>query len=600
MPESQRDGAKIAVDGIVDRSVEEIVILLEEFAATMGTLMRCLLCAPMLRRELDQVLTKFCRTTMDYFDVDFVALFEHVEETRELITSACTARGVSLSRDKRIMLGSFSVAAEAIAKRKVMFCDERHLEPSAKRRMLGQYSFLNCVAIPMVSGEKVVGLFFIGDSSRTVTLSSDELDMAEDLAKNILRVVENADLFERLSIRARAQRALIDVAATLQQEIESSEIFRVVASKLEELVPCNELTFYVFDWKRGTGTPVYATGPYAAEAMSDTNFPADVGIVGHVARTKKAEIIMDTEADPRGDLIPGTPATHARMLAVPIIGKKEVLGVIELLRYPPDNFSNEDLEIAIMFANHAGIAIENAKLLGEIATTREQIELHMDLLTHDIANYATPIIAYMGSISKEKDLDPRIQTIIGRTSGQSENLMMLLDMVRTLAKLREGGSKVFKKADAGQSITSAIESVKRNGRGRKIDFDVKLPSHTMDVLADEMLEDAFVDLFFTAVKSDRVEKTKLIITVDTKSSGRKEHWWIKVSQPDRGIPDHLKQEVLKMAKISRSELAGGFGIGLATARAIIERFNGEMWVSDIVKGDPSKGCVYNITLPKAT
>jgi hypothetical protein len=55
---------------------------------------------------------------------------------------------------------------------------------------------------------------------------------------------------------------------------------------------------------------------------------------------------MDVETDPRAAQIPDTPGVHARMLAVPVLGRKEVLGVIELLKYMPDSFSQEDLEIA--------------------------------------------------------------------------------------------------------------------------------------------------------------------------------------------------------------------------------------------------------------
>jgi signal transduction histidine kinase len=72
-----------------------------------------------------------------------------------------------------------------------------------------------------------------------------------------------------------------------------------------------------------------------------------------------------------------------------------------------------------------------------------------------------------------------------------------------------------------------------------------------------------------------------------------------VAQPTRAIPPNLKGDVLRMVKISKSELTGGFGIGMAAAKGIIDRYSGSMWVGDIVPGDYTKGCVFNMLLPKA-
>jgi len=218
--------------------------------------------------------------------------------------------------------------------------------------------------------------------------------VVEGLAAQIAWVLESSRMSQQMQMRSRAQKVLIETAAAVQQEVESEEIYRIIASRVAELVSCDELALYVFDWAKRLCNPVFATGHYASEIMADKDFSADTGIVGYIGRSKKPEIILDTEADPRAEYIPGTPQTHTRMLAVPIVGKKETIGVIELMRYPPGSFSQEDLETAIMFANHAAVALENAKLLKEITDERDQVEMHMDLLTHDIANYATPITAY--------------------------------------------------------------------------------------------------------------------------------------------------------------------------------------------------------------
>ena len=346
VPDANTLGARRVASFVVDTGCEQIALMMEEFMLMQSDLVRCMSCAPGDRPQLEQSFARFCRNSMDYFDSDFVAVFRFLKDSQELMCTGCSAKGVAIPRDSRMFLSSFPLAAEAIQLRRSRTCVPPGWSAGPKKKVLGQMAFDHCMVVPLMREDQALGVMFIGDTSGPTTYTPDELSIAEDLAANIVRIMENVELFEKLSIRARAQTALIETAASLQKEIESSEIYRIISDKMAELIPSNELAFYMYDWTRRVGNPVYATGPYASEVMEDRDFPAEVGYAGHVARTRKAEIVLDTEADGRGDYIPGTPATHCRMLAVPILGRKEVLGVIELLKYPPDTFTAEDLEVA--------------------------------------------------------------------------------------------------------------------------------------------------------------------------------------------------------------------------------------------------------------
>ena len=599
MPDANTTGARRVASFVVDVGCEEIALLMEEHAQMQAVMVMCLSCAPGDRPNMEHSFAKFCRNAMDYFDADFVAVFRFLRDSKELLCIGCSAKGVAISRDSRIFLSSFPLAAEAIEHRASRTCVSPAWSPGQKRKVLGQMSFEHCIVVPLLRGEAVLGIMFVGDTTGPTSFTPDEVSMAEDFGANIVRLMENVELFEKLSIRSRAQTALIETAASLQKEIESSEIFRIISEKMVELIPCSELAFYMFDWTKRVGNPVYATGPYASEVMEDREFPADVGFVGHVSRTKRAEVILDTEADGRGEEIPGTPATHSRMMAVPILGKKDVLGVIELLKYPPDSFTNEDLEVATMFANHAAVALENARLLGEVSSARDQVQLHMDLLTHDIANYTTPVMAYIESLRGREGLPLEVSQAVDRTYSQVDNIMFLVDTVRTLARLRESAAPRPGRTDLRPVLGNAVSEARARSPGRSLNVSVELPQGPVLVSADPMLKDAFMNLFAAAARSGKRQEAKVSVTAELRKEGRREMWWVKVSDPDRSIPDQLKAEVLMMTKRSRSELTGGFGIGLAAAKSIVERYGGSMWVSDIVPKDPSKGCVFNMLLPKS-
>jgi GAF domain-containing protein len=598
LPDLPRATAKLAIDVMIDRSIEGTVMMLEEYGELRGSIASCMPGAPDPHFTGDQGMSRICRNLMDYFEVDFVALFTFRTPSSEFICEACSAKGVTLTKGSTVLLDSFPIGADAVREKKIKSIGDGEEESSKKRKVLGKLTFNHSMAVPLMKSEEVIGLVLLGDSSKLTMFTPEEVGLMEDIAVQIAWVMSSTDLFNKLSTRSKAQKALIDTAAALQQEISSEEIYRIVATKLLEIIPSKELAFYVYDWDRRIGNPVYASGPYASEMMMDREFPADIGFAGYVARTRKAEIILDSEADPRGAQIQGTPNTHTGMLVVPVIGQREVLGVIELFKYPPDSFSLEDLEVATMFANHASVALENAKLLTELKHARDQIEVHLDLLTHDIANYTTPIMAYFESLRARQDLDPQIAQAVDRTSRQVESMMRLVEMVRTVVRVRDEVPKNLHAVDVKKALEASIKEIRDRSKRDDIEFEIDLPKEPVMVRGDDMLEDIFMNLFYSVAMPDKEIKTKLMVSMESRRDHKMEFWWIKMAQPSRAIPNNLKGEVLRLAKTSKSELTSGFGIGLAAAKGVVERYAGNMWVSDIVQGDYTKGCVFNIMLPR--
>ena len=588
-------GAEALMEEMVDVCVEETVVIVEQYLEAQRVLTRCTWDATGASSDLNQTYASFCRSAMEYFDADMVALFEVNCESRDAVCIACFSKGIGLSRNARVAIGAVPLLDAAVSERRALSCVDVRECRGKPVRLVGRLSFEHCMAVPLVRDDKVTALMFVGDNARQDHYAPEEVGIAEELSKLVAKVLDSAVALRLLSIRSRAQRALIEAAADMQKEIESKEIYRILAEKLVELIPSDEVAFYVFDWSRNVGNPVYATGPYAAETMADRDFPADIGIVGAVARTRRAEIIADTEMDSRGEQIPDTPATHTAMLAVPILGRKEVLGVMELLRHLPAGYVEEELEIATMFASHAAVALENARLLNEALRVRDEIELHMDLLTHDIANYSTPLLGYLEALRDNSAID---HAVVDKATAQVENISRMIVMVRTLAKLRGNERGPLRRTDLKPAIERAVSDVRSYRAGSSLEFDLKLPDEPALVYADDLLPELFTNMFFTAIRSEKHDPLLLTVTVAPDGDGG-DHWLVRVKYPERSIPDRLKHRVMQVAKTSKSELTGGFGMGLASARGIVERYSGRIWITDVDRGPPAKGFVLNIRLPKA-
>src|SRR5437660_1322817 len=119
-----------------------------------------------------------------------------------------------------------------------------------------------------------------------------------------------------------------------------------------------------------------------AQGAREIRFPADKGIAGHVAQTKKPLNIPDAYADPRfNPAVDKATGFHTRnMLTVPMLSTKdEVVGVLQVLNKNPGEhwaevekgapgppFDAEDEEMLLALGGQAASAIENAILYDEI------------------------------------------------------------------------------------------------------------------------------------------------------------------------------------------------------------------------------------------
>src|SRR3990167_9398698 len=117
--------------------------------------------------------------------------------------------------------------------------------------------------------------------------------------------------------------------------------------------------------------------------VKDVRIPFGEGIVGEVARSKEALLIMDVKKSkyfsPKMDSLTGF--VTKSIIAVPIIHLNETIGVIELInKAESETFSQLELEILRTIADFSAIAImnsQNYQQLSEEIEKREKIEKEM-------------------------------------------------------------------------------------------------------------------------------------------------------------------------------------------------------------------------------
>jgi len=172
-----------------------------------------------------------------------------------------------------------------------------------------------------------------------------------------------ADLLSAMKRTVEQLAAFNEIAKALTSTLELREVLNLVMQKVSDLLQPRNWSLILLDENTGKLYFEVAVGD-GAEALKTLQLLPGEGIAGTVFSTGKARLVDDVGGDPAfAPRFDQASAFRTRsILAVPLIARGRVLGVIELVNGPRDPpFSEDDLTTLTAIADYAAIAIENAR-----------------------------------------------------------------------------------------------------------------------------------------------------------------------------------------------------------------------------------------------
>ncbi len=221
------------------------------------------------------------------------------------------------------------------------------------------------ISVPL-AGTSTFGALAVGTSDPSVRFTADQVRMFGSIGSLAATSIEKARLFTETNIRARQLEALNDISRQLvATEGDIEKLLNLITSSAVDILnaEAGSLLLVVDD---GSGdlefkTAVGGTG----ESLLGTRLPAGRGVVGRVSTLGQPIISNDTARDERweGEVVKEGFHTNS-VLAVPLIAKERVVGVLEVInKLDGSLYVEEDTELLTTFASQAAIAYENARLL---------------------------------------------------------------------------------------------------------------------------------------------------------------------------------------------------------------------------------------------
>ncbi|MCH8964930.1 MAG: SpoIIE family protein phosphatase [Planctomycetes bacterium] len=168
---------------------------------------------------------------------------------------------------------------------------------------------------------------------------------------------------------------LIDVSRQLGATFELEPLLKSIEEAALQVLDCERVSVFLYDPSTRELFSKVATG------VEDIRFPANTGIAGEAAQTRKTILVPDAYGDPRFNpaVDRATGFKTRNMLTLSMVGYDgRLVGVLQLLNKRLDCFTTDDERLAEMLSALAGVAIQRQFLMQEYAE-KQKLERDLDL-----------------------------------------------------------------------------------------------------------------------------------------------------------------------------------------------------------------------------
>ncbi len=232
------------------------------------------------------------------------------------------------------------------------------------------------LCVPLKIGERVIGVLN-AESVQRNHFTADDQRILQILADQAAVALENAWLHAETEWRTKELAALHNAGRVMASSLDLNTVMEQALAEIKELLAAEGASLLLLDPMNDDLVFAAAASP-GAESMIGLRLPLTTGIAGWAATQKMSILIEDAQQDDRfyESVDEATGLTTRSLIAVPLIGKERVVGVIESINKAEGRFNQADLELLEALASSAVIAIENARLHSE---TQQRLQVQTAL-----------------------------------------------------------------------------------------------------------------------------------------------------------------------------------------------------------------------------
>jgi len=277
---------------------------------------------------------------------------------------------------------NLGLAQEVIRKGRPILTQDYLRECQARNVTPAFHDVYAWMGVPLNAGAETIGSLGVGSRDASDTYSRAQLDLLQAIADQTAGAIVKARLLQETQQRAYQLSTLNDLTRQLTSTLELEPLLQNILENAVSILNCEAGSLFLVDENTDDLIFKVTVGPPSSSELIGQRVPAGSGIVGRAAQQHAAVVENQAQTSPTHFIGADrqTGFTSKSLLAVPLLFKDRVIGVIEVVnRKDGLPFIEDDQTLLSAFANQAAVAIENARLFTltdqELASRVEELSV---------------------------------------------------------------------------------------------------------------------------------------------------------------------------------------------------------------------------------